>query len=119
MTNVWNEIIYGSDRKRENNLFCIYNKLHCFVVIHNSCYNKYGLNVLFLFTKVYINYRRMLSLLFFKDGFHIYNNKALYFCTKGKGCTDDNQWSGWFGKYIIYCLSVTLLFFLSGRYERC
>ena len=51
---------------------------------------------------------------FFKDGFDIYYNKALYFCTKGKGCTDDNQWSGWLGKYIIYCLSVTLLFFLSG-----
>jgi len=63
MTNVWNEIIYeiiyGSDQKRENNLFCIYNKLHCFVVIPNSCNNKYGLNFLFLLTKVYINYRRM------------------------------------------------------------
>ena len=85
MTNVWNEIIYRSDRKRENNLFCIYNKLHSFVVIPNSCNNKYGLNVLFLITKVSLNYRRMLSLLFFKDGFHIYNNKALYFVRKEKG----------------------------------
>ena len=92
MTNVWNEIIYGSDRKRENNLFCIYNKLHCFVVIPNSCNKKYGLNFLFLLTKVYINYRRMV-ITFFKDGFDLYDNKAVYFCTKGKGCTDDGHFN--------------------------
>jgi hypothetical protein len=50
----------------------------------------------------------MLSILFLKMVFiFIINIRLCSFVRKEKGCTDDGQWSGWSGKYIIYCLSVT------------